>query len=51
MRKIILYFLICVSPILFSCEEDEEINIDLCEICESDCCDKVGTEDCCCSGI
>ena len=48
MKKIfaLSFFLI----FLISCEKDLPVSIDKnCEICNTECCEQVGTENCCCS--
>ena len=55
MKKYIFLFFMLVGSVLISCEKDDDhkhnSGEDVCEICNSDCCDQVGTENCCCFGI
>ncbi len=50
----------CISVIFFisfffSCEKNEDDNHeskqDLCEMCNSDCCEQIGTVNCCCYSV
>ena len=53
MKKILI--LIIPLAFLFSCEKDDDHNHEpekvVCEMCNSQCCDQVGTENCCCAGM
>tara|TARA_B100001250_G_C19104301_1_gene488244 strand:+ start:79 stop:234 length:156 start_codon:yes stop_codon:yes gene_type:complete len=51
MKKILLFTFLCSAPFFFSCETEDEENGELCEMCDTHCCDQLGTENCCCSGI
>ena len=52
MRFISVIFFI---SFFFSCEKNEDDNHeskqDLCEMCNSDCCEQIGTVNCCCSSV
>ena len=49
--KINIITIILLTPFLYSCEKETDNNskIETCEICNSYCCDQVGTPDCCCN--
>ncbi len=53
MKKLLLLFI--PLAFLFSCEKDDDHNHEsekvVCEMCNSHCCDQVGTENCCCAGM
>ena len=52
--KISIISLLLLTPLFFACEKETDDNndhnkIETCEICNSYCCDQVGTPDCCCN--
>jgi len=50
-KKIFFFGFLVTCPFLFSCETEDGDAGEVCEICDSHCCEQVGTEDCCCSGM
>ena len=51
-KQLSLVCILSVVTFIFSCEKDNDNKDDsqgLCEICNSHCCDQIGTESCCCS--
>ena len=52
--KISIIALLLLTPFFFSCEkeehnDDDHNNMELCEICNSYCCEQASTPDCCCN--
>ena len=50
MKKLIFLIIPCLLYFV-SCETEDGDAGEVCEICDSHCCEQVGTEDCCCSGM
>ena len=51
----VIVSLLFITTFFSSCKKDEDPNHDamqeVCEMCNSHCCEQVGTENCCCVGM